>query len=77
MINHHPDVVDYPTIEYDIKKNLKLFNDLVDDVDKLANSFRHDVMFVSTIIPIVCLTIEAILGKLRVPLRQISVNILG
>lgn len=54
----------YPAIRTDIKYNLRLFNDF-----KNESTWRLNVVDACTWIPLVCLFIEFLFGKLKIPLN--------
>ena len=57
---------------HDISKTVKIFNDFKDSGN---DSWRIHVVFWSTILPPICLVLELFLGRLKVPIQQVSITI--
>ena len=66
-------IENYPRVIHDMRKIVKIFYDYNDSG---VDTWRILVIVTSTILPIVCLSIELILGKIRVPIRQVSLTII-
>jgi hypothetical protein len=59
-------IENYPRVLHDIRKIVKIKYDFNDSG---TDTWRILVIVTSTILPFVCLSIELILGKIRVPIR--------
>ena len=69
----------YQTLAKDINSMLTAFNDKYLEVDLLKKnyieSWRERVVFLSTILPLICLGIDFCLNRIKIPMRQIGFTV--
>jgi len=68
-----------PTVRNDIDRLLEIRYDQYAKNESFGdvNQWRHHIVFMSTIVPPICLTLEILLGKIRIPLRHVWLIMLG